>query len=57
MTTVSVKGNNGRAARKLFVRRLTTILLVFAVTGFGLFLLGVGKGQQGNSVNPPPPRE
>jgi hypothetical protein len=54
MTTVAVKGNNGRAARKLFVRRLTTILLVFAVTGFGLVLLGFGQGKQGSRVNTPP---
>jgi hypothetical protein len=40
---MATKENSGKAARRKFFRRLWTILFIFAVTLFGLFLLGVGQ--------------
>lgn len=39
------KGNDGRGARSLLLRRLTTIFLALSCIAFGLFLLGVFEGE------------
>lgn len=40
------KENNGQAARKRILRRLTTIALLCAVVAFALVLMGFGQDDQ-----------